>query len=228
MVPGDQHDTVPAADVRRPRGRRLGPAAVALLLALFTLGLVTGTGSARLGRVAAGLTTTTAATATSAAETAAANTTAVDTTTADTTTAETVTSTQETTTTEAAPVTTTSVQATTIGATTTGAGISAGGAAVVGAKAASSEQESSTQWGWIAFGILAAAVIVFGIVWSCGDLGRPDRSCPGSWNAADALSAHRQERAPHARRLRTCSEAPRARSSRFRLVEYLPGQVPVR
>ena len=47
--------------------------------------------------------------------------------------------------------------------TTTGLG--AGGAAVVGAAAAQSQQESSTQWGWIAFGILAAIVVVFGIVW---------------------------------------------------------------
>jgi heme/copper-type cytochrome/quinol oxidase subunit 4 len=37
--------------------------------------------------------------------------------------------------------------------------------AVIGEAAASSQQESETQWGWIAFGILAAAVVVFGIVW---------------------------------------------------------------
>ena len=49
--------------------------------------------------------------------------------------------------------------------TTTQAGLSPGGAAVVGAAAASSTEDSDTQWGWIAFGILAAAVIVFGIVW---------------------------------------------------------------
>jgi cytoskeletal protein RodZ len=41
------------------------------------------------------------------------------------------------------------------------------GAAVAGAAAANKEETdtSSTQWGWIAFGILAFACVVFGIVW---------------------------------------------------------------
>jgi cobalamin biosynthesis Mg chelatase CobN len=41
------------------------------------------------------------------------------------------------------------------------------GAAVAGAAAASQEETdtSSTQWGWIAFGILALACVVFGVVW---------------------------------------------------------------
>ena len=45
----------------------------------------------------------------------------------------------------------------------------AGFAAAVGAAAASSDQtsddSSSTQWGWIAFGILAAALVLGAIVW---------------------------------------------------------------
>jgi cobalamin biosynthesis Mg chelatase CobN len=42
------------------------------------------------------------------------------------------------------------------------------GAAAAGAAAAASKEEadtSSTQWGWIAFGILAFAVLVGGVVW---------------------------------------------------------------
>ncbi len=66
--------------------------------------------------------------------------------------------------TETTAVTETIVETSTAGTTTTG-GVGAGGAAVVGAAAASSQEESSTPWGWIAFGVLAAAVIVFGIVW---------------------------------------------------------------
>lgn len=27
------------------------------------------------------------------------------------------------------------------------------------------EAESSTPWGWVAFGILAAGVVIFGLVW---------------------------------------------------------------
>ena len=122
---------------------RLGPAAFAVFLAAFTF-LPAGTGSAQPGRVAADLTTTTSTEATTTTEPTA----------EDTTTEATVT------TTETAPVVVTTVQVTTEATTT---GVSPGGAAVVGAAAAN--QESSTQWGWIAFGILAAAVIVFGIVW---------------------------------------------------------------
>jgi len=45
--------------------------------------------------------------------------------------------------------------------------VSPAGAAVAGAALASQNQEteSTTQWGWIAFGILAAAVLIGGIVW---------------------------------------------------------------
>jgi hypothetical protein len=55
---------------------------------------------------------------------------------------------------------------TTIAATTT-SGVSPAAAAAAGAAAASNKNEetSSTQWGWIAFGILAAAVLVTGLVW---------------------------------------------------------------
>ncbi len=140
----------PTVPGRCPRWRHLGAAVAASLFAVLALGVFTGTGAARVGRVTAGITTSTETT-TSATPT-----------TTDTTTAPTDTSTTESTTTEPAPGTTTTVQLTT---TTTGAGVSPGGAAVVGAAAAASKEESSTQWGWIAFGILAGVVIVFGIVW---------------------------------------------------------------
>ena len=137
----------------RPPARPLGVGVVATIVAVAALALFAGTGSARLGRVAAGTTTSTESTTSS------------DATTPETTTAPTETTAPESTTIETAPVTTTTVQLTT---TTTGGGVSPGGAAVAGAAgaaAAASKNESSTQWGWIAFGILAAAVIVFGIVW---------------------------------------------------------------
>ena len=40
-------------------------------------------------------------------------------------------------------------------------------AGAAGAKAAASQSEEteSTPWGWIAFGILAAGVVIFAIVW---------------------------------------------------------------
>ena len=46
----------------------------------------------------------------------------------------------------------------------TGAAVVAGAA---GAKAAAgqTEETESTPWGWIAFGILAAGVVIFAIVW---------------------------------------------------------------
>jgi threonine/homoserine/homoserine lactone efflux protein len=55
---------------------------------------------------------------------------------------------------------------TTLAATTT-SGVNPAAAAAAGAAAASNNNEdsSSTQWGWIAFGILAAAVLVIGLVW---------------------------------------------------------------
>jgi cobalamin biosynthesis Mg chelatase CobN len=128
---------------RRPR--RTSALAVLLLLMLFALGLLAGTGSARFGTSMQSGTTT--------AETTTAETTMVATTTAVTTT----------------PVTTTAVTTTTVeltaGQTTTVNRIGAGAVAVIGEAAASSQQDSETQWGWIAFGILAAAVVVFGIVW---------------------------------------------------------------
>ena len=44
--------------------------------------------------------------------------------------------------------------------------IKAAAAAAAGAAAASNNEETSgTQWGWIAFGVLAAAVLVGGLVW---------------------------------------------------------------
>jgi hypothetical protein len=43
--------------------------------------------------------------------------------------------------------------------------VSPAAAAAAAAAASNNEESSSTQWGWIAFGILAAAVLVFGIVW---------------------------------------------------------------
>jgi hypothetical protein len=54
--------------------------------------------------------------------------------------------------------------------TTIAVAITPGAAAAAGAAAASTQEESSssgdsTQWGWIAFGVLAAAVLIFTIVW---------------------------------------------------------------
>jgi cobalamin biosynthesis Mg chelatase CobN len=122
----------------RPRGT--ATLAIVLLLMLFALGLLVGTGSARLRTSVQSGTTT--------AETTTAETTTAETTTAETTTAE----------------ATTTIELT-AGQTTTVNRIGAGAVAVIGEAAASSQQESETQWGWIAFGILAAAVLVFGIVW---------------------------------------------------------------
>jgi hypothetical protein len=50
---------------------------------------------------------------------------------------------------------------------TTTAGVNPAAAAAAGAAVAqkNAEQPSSTDWGWIAFGILAATVLVGGIVW---------------------------------------------------------------
>jgi hypothetical protein len=49
--------------------------------------------------------------------------------------------------------------------TTETTGVSPAGAAAVAAAASDDDEGSSTPWGWIAVGILAAAVIVFAIVW---------------------------------------------------------------
>jgi cobalamin biosynthesis Mg chelatase CobN len=134
------------------RARHLAPAAAVLLLTLFTVGLLAGTGSAHVGRLAAAVTTSTTATA-------------EDTATAETTSTETTTEETSTETTTAETPATTTIELTTPGSTTV-TSISPGGAVVVGAAAASQQQDDSdTQWGWIAFGILAAAVVIFGIVW---------------------------------------------------------------
>ena len=81
-----------------------------------------------------------------------------------TTTAESTTSAETTTTTETATTSTeTGPVSATITVTTT---VNPTGAAVVGAAAASSKDESeTTDWGWVAFGILAAVVVIGGIVW---------------------------------------------------------------
>jgi hypothetical protein len=53
-------------------------------------------------------------------------------------------------------------------ATTTSSSVNPAAAAAAGAAVASSQDQSSestTDWGWIAFGILAGAVLIFGIVW---------------------------------------------------------------
>jgi cobalamin biosynthesis Mg chelatase CobN len=141
-------------------GRPRGTAALALvlLLMLFALGLLAGTGSARLRTSVQSGTTT-------------ADSTTAETSTADSTTAET--STAETTTAETTTAETTTTIELTAGQTTTVNRIGAGAVAVIGEAAASSQQESETQWGWIAFGILAAGVIVFGIVWL---VRRPERT----------------------------------------------------
>jgi hypothetical protein len=137
--------------VAKLHGRRAGPLGVVLLLILFALGLMAGTGSARFGSAAQ----TTATTTTTAA-------TATETTSTETTTTTTGTTTAETTTAQ----TTTTIQLT-AGQTTTVNRLGAGGVAVIGAASGAEvpQNESGTQWGWIAFGILAAAVVVFGIVW---------------------------------------------------------------
>ncbi len=142
---------MPAEQSHRARARDLGIGGVATLMALLALGAFAGTASAHTSRLAAGITTSTETT-TSAPPTTSDATTA----TSETTTAE------ETTTEDDTRRHCCTVQLTT---TTTQAGLGPGGAAVVGAAAASSTDDSDTQWGWIAFGILAAAVIVFGIVW---------------------------------------------------------------
>ena len=54
---------------------------------------------------------------------------------------------------------------TTTGATTTSGGVSPAAAAAAAAAASQDDESSSTQWGWIAFGILAGAVLIGGIVW---------------------------------------------------------------
>ena len=55
---------------------------------------------------------------------------------------------------------------TTVSSATTTSGVSPAAAAAAAAAAASqNEESSSTQWGWIAFGILAGAVLIGGIVW---------------------------------------------------------------
>jgi hypothetical protein len=66
------------------------------------------------------------------------------------------------TTSAAAPVTVTETVATTVTETT---GVSPAAAAAAAAAAESDEGLSSTEWGWVAFGVLAAAVVLGGIVW---------------------------------------------------------------
>src|SRR6185312_10560880 len=53
---------------------------------------------------------------------------------------------------------------TTSGATTT-SGVSPAAVAAAAAASQNDDESSSTQWGWIAFAILAAAVLIGGIVW---------------------------------------------------------------
>ncbi|HEX4520943.1 MAG TPA: hypothetical protein VH063_15290 [Gaiellaceae bacterium] len=115
--------------------------AAALALALPAFGTAAGSAPATTTTAADTETTTTAPETTETTESTPTETTTETT----TTTPETTT---ETTTTETTPTNT----------------IGTGGAVIVGAKAAESSS-SSDEWGWIAFGILAACVVVFGIVW---------------------------------------------------------------
>ena len=64
-------------------------------------------------------------------------------------------------------VTVSQTETTTVTQTSAVAVVRPGAAAAAGAAAASQEEAdtSSTQWGWIAFGILAFACVVFGVVW---------------------------------------------------------------
>ena len=65
-------------------------------------------------------------------------------------------------------VTVSQTETTTVTQTSAVAVVRPGAAAAAGAAAASQEEadtSSSTQWGWIAFGILAFACVVFGVVW---------------------------------------------------------------
>ena len=64
-------------------------------------------------------------------------------------------------------VTVSQTETTTVTQTSAVAVVRPGAAAAAGAAAASQEEAdtSSTEWGWIAFGILAFACIVFGVVW---------------------------------------------------------------
>ena len=78
----------------------------------------------------------------------------------------TVTATVQTTTTPAATPAVTTTSTTTVTTTTTTGNPAA--AAAAGAAAASGTDEDSSdteQWGWIAFGVLAVANVIFGIVW---------------------------------------------------------------
>jgi hypothetical protein len=61
------------------------------------------------------------------------------------------------------PATTETLPATTVTTTTSS---SAAAAAAGAAVASSQEPTEETPWGWIAFGILAAAVVIGGLVWS--------------------------------------------------------------
>lgn len=62
-----------------------------------------------------------------------------------------------------APVTVTATLTTTV---TTTEGVSPAAAAAAAAAASDSEEGlTSTEWGWVAFGLLAAAVVVGGVVW---------------------------------------------------------------
>jgi cobalamin biosynthesis Mg chelatase CobN len=91
---------------------------------------------------------------------------ATSTATADTTTTEATEATVTTTTTVVETETETEPEESTTPAETSGTTtVSPQGAALVGAAAAEKSNDSETQWGWIAFGILAAAVVIFGIVW---------------------------------------------------------------
>jgi cobalamin biosynthesis Mg chelatase CobN len=75
--------------------------------------------------------------------------------------------------------------------TATDTGVSAAGAAAAGAAvAATTQTEASTDttdWGWIAFAILAAVVLVGGLVWWLR--GRHDRSAPGAPAPDDGAAA---------------------------------------
>jgi hypothetical protein len=71
--------------------------------------------------------------------------------------------------------------------TTSGVNPAAAAAAGAGAAAATQKDQgeglSSSEWGWICFGVLAAAVAIFGIVWwwrRRSGTGPPDQAVPSA------------------------------------------------
>jgi cobalamin biosynthesis Mg chelatase CobN len=155
---------------KRPRRRAALGLAVAGLLGVLASVPITGCGGGERIAEATGITVThSASTRTTPTRTAP----AIETTAPSTTTTPSVS--PPVTVTETAPaetVTTPEIQTETViqttpPNTTTSSSPTTGvnPAAAAAAAAAASQDDDSTQWGWIAFGILAVAVVIFGVGW---------------------------------------------------------------